>query len=74
MNSCPHCSGELLRHGVTHYKRTEMVGIRYRCKDCSRTFTQRMNEDKVSGVLCFGLRGFPNLDGRPTLKDWRFAA
>lgn len=67
MKTCPHCSGELLRHGVTRYKDVETVGIRYRCRECSKTFTERMDSDKRAGSLFFAPTG------RPTIKDWRYA-
>ncbi len=67
MKTCT-CGGELLRHGVKYYSRdTSIIGIRYRCRECNATFTERMQEDAVKGCLFF------NATGRPTLKDWRFA-
>lgn len=68
MKTCPHCEGELLRHGVTHYKHSETVGVRFICRDCRKSFTERMKADTVAGLLFFAATG------RPTLKDWRYAA
>lgn len=68
MKTCK-CGGDLLRHGVTHYKSDpSVVGVRYRCRDCGQTFTQRMSDDIQRGMLFF------NQTGRPTVKDWRMAA
>jgi hypothetical protein len=67
MKTC-NCGGELLRHGVTRYKHDQsIIGIRYRCRDCNVTHTERMPSDEVKGYLYFAPVG------RPTLKDWRYA-
>lgn len=69
MKLCPHCGGDLLRHGITTYKHAAtVVGVRYRCRDCRKSFTKRVERDQIRGVLFF------NDTGRPTLKDWRFAS
>jgi len=65
---CPHCEGELLRHGVARKPTGETYGIRYRCRECNRTFTQRTDEETYSGVRQY------NATGRPMRKDWRMAA
>ena len=66
-NYCPHCEGELLRHGTTHYKRdASIVGFRYKCRDCGKTFTVREQAGQGSeSRLHF------NQTGRPFIKDWR---
>ena len=67
MKTCE-CGGELLRHGVTRYKRdSSIIGIRYKCIECTKTFTQRMEKDEIKGLLFFAPTG------RPTVKDWRYA-
>lgn len=67
MNFCK-CGGELVRHGITYYKRQpDMIGIRYKCLACNSTFTKKMKDDTVTGTMNF------NATGRPTLKDWRYA-
>lgn len=69
MKTCAHCGGDLLRHGVTHYLRDpSLIGVRYICRDCRTSFTQRMKQDEPTGLLLL------NKTGRPTLKDWRAAA
>ena len=62
MKTCA-CGGDLLRHGVTKYGDGSQ-GVRYRCRECSKTFTER-NGNEVRGLLFF------NSTGRPTKKDWR---
>jgi transposase-like protein len=64
------CGGDLLRHAVTRYTRRHvgMIGVRYKCRECGKTFTQRMESDKRSGELFF------NATGRPHRKDWRMSA
>ena len=62
------CGGELLRHGLKIYKSSGIVGVRYACRECRKTFTQRMTKDVDTGRLFFTPRG------RPTVKDWRYAA
>ena len=70
MKTCD-CGGELLRHGVTHFKGKNapvgMVGVRYRCRECRKTFTVRLVSDDRAGFLHF------HATGRPTAKDWRHA-
>lgn len=66
MKTCD-CGGELLRHGVKYYANPEYIGIRYRCRECQKTFTERMLDDTKTGKLFF------TNTGRPTLKDWRYA-
>lgn len=69
MKVCEHCGGDLLRHGVTHYTSdTSIIGVRYRCRECNKTFTQRMADDASRGALFF------NSTGRPHRKDWRMSA
>lgn len=53
------CGGDYLRHGIVK------TGIRYICRDCRKSFTQR-GEDVIKGKKTF------NETGRPTLNDWRF--
>lgn len=65
MNYCPHCDGELLRHGVAR-KHGEQYGIRYKCRDCGKTFTVR---DTTESARCARLHF--NQTGRPLIKDWR---
>lgn len=67
MKTCQHCDGELLRHGTTHYKRdASIVGFRYKCRDCGKTFTVREQAGQSSeSRLHF------NQTGRPYIKDWR---
>jgi hypothetical protein len=68
MKTCD-CGGDLLRHGVTRYKSEQsVVGVRYKCRECGRSFTQRMADDKQGGALFF------NATGRPHRKDWRMSA
>jgi hypothetical protein len=69
MKSCQHCGGDLLRHGVTYYRADpSIIGIRYICRECRKSFTQRVSDDKPTGLLFF------NATGRPHRKDWRMAA
>lgn len=71
MKTCAHCDGDLLRHGkAMDYKGDKsLVRIRYRCRDCQRTFTVRMaRENEHMGLAFF------SATGRPTVKDWRMAA
>lgn len=64
MKTCA-CGGHLLRHGVTRYASdANLIGIRYRCRACGKTFTQRMPEDRHDGALF-------QATGRPVLVDWR---
>lgn len=65
MKSCE-CGGELLRHGKTYYKGSDVVGVRYICKECRKSRTERFDGDSVDGRVFF------NSTGRPTMKDWRF--
>lgn len=65
MKTCS-CGGEFLRHGITRYKCSDMVGVRYICRECRKSHTERFKADSVEGVLFF------NATGRPTLKDWRY--
>ncbi len=68
MKTCQHCDGDLLRHGVTYYRRDpSIVGVRYICRDCRTSFTQRVDAEKPSGYAFF------NQTGRPYNKDWRMA-
>lgn len=67
MKTC-NCGGDLLRHGTTKYADPSIVGVRYICRECGKSFTQRMASDKQAGLLFF------NSTGRPTKKDWRMAA
>lgn len=66
MKTCPHCEGELLRHAKTAYKGSKTIGIRFICRECRKSFTQRFEADTVAGLLFF------STTGRPTLKDWRY--
>ena len=59
------CGGEFLRHGKTAYKDTSIIGVRYICRDCRKSHTERFEADPVKGFVYF------NPTGRPTLKDWR---
>jgi len=69
MKTCA-CGGDLLRHGVTHYASDpSIVGVRYKCRECEKTFTQRMESDEHKGALFFNSTG-----GRPHRKDWRMSA
>lgn len=68
MKTCTHCGGDLLRHAVMRNRNWSVRAIRYKCRDCQRTFSQPMERDEVRGTLHF------NATGRPTLKDWRAAA
>ena len=62
---CPHCEGELLRHGVAR-RLGEQYGVRYKCRDCGKTFTVREQAGQSSeSRLHF------NQTGRPYIKDWR---
>lgn len=62
------CGGDLLRHGVARYKSAPaIVGVRYKCRECGRTFTQRMGSDEHKEKLRF------NSAGRPHYQDWRHA-
>lgn len=65
MRTCPHCSGQLLRHSRTHTKTGEF--LRYRCKECGKTFQMPIAEDKITGFLPSAPKG-----GRAFLRDWRF--
>lgn len=68
MKACT-CGGSLLRHGVSRYVNDpSIIGVRYRCIECGKTFTQRMSEDENNGSLFF------NATGRPYRKDWRMVA
>ena len=67
MLACKLCEGELIRHGITKYKKLDCIGIRYICIECGKTFTYRTEHDKQDGVLFF------NATGRPTKKDARYA-
>lgn len=68
MKTCA-CGGDLLRHSMTRYKTNPaLVGVRYRCRECGKSFTQRMPEDTQTGALFF------NTTGRPTIRDWRAQA
>lgn len=67
MKTCPHCDGELLRHGMTDYKRDQsIVGVRYKCRECNKTFTVREQAGQSSEA-----RLHFNQAGRPFIKDWR---
>lgn len=67
MNNCQHCDGDLLRHGTTHYKRdVSIVGTRYKCRDCGKTFTVRGKAIPLGDE-----RLYFNQTGRPFVKDWR---
>lgn len=67
MKTCA-CGGDLLRHGLTRYNADKrVVGVRYKCRECGKTHTQRMAEDECNGLLFF------SATGRPTLNDWRYA-
>lgn len=69
MKTCQHCGGDLLRHGVAYYSTDpSIVGVRYKCRECSKTFTQRMENDDRRGLAFF------NATGRPHRKDWRMSA
>ena len=68
MKTCTHCDGSLLRHGVARHQNGDQYGIRYRCADCGRTFTVRVQDVASRHVLKFG--GY----GRPTRNDWRMQA
>jgi hypothetical protein len=60
------CGGDYLRHGLSYYKSDpNLIGIRYKCRDCKKTHTERFEEDTINGV-------FFNYIGRPTLKDSRY--
>lgn len=67
MKTCPHCEGDLLRHGTTHYKRdASIVGFRYKCRDCGKTFTVRIpKQQDYHNPIRF------NQTGRPHQCDWR---
>ncbi len=67
MKTCECCGGDLLRHGITHYKGDfRVIGIRYKCRECTKTFTVRMQKSETSErKLCF------NQTGRPHQCDWR---
>ena len=61
------CGGDLLRHGVTQYKENKsIIGVRYICRECRKTFTQRGEKVKKQGMLFF------SETGRPTINDWRY--
>ena len=62
------CGGMLNRHSIKHYKGSSLVGIRYKCKDCSKTQTYRLDQDVIKGIKFF------NSTGRPSKNDWRYAA
>lgn len=68
MRTCPHCGGDLLRHGVLRYE-SGANSYRYICRDCRKTLIAPIAEDVVKGKLHFSSTG-----GRPTLKDWRYVA
>ena len=65
---CAHCEGELLRHGVSRKQNGDIYGVRYRCRECGRTHTQRMTADEYRGTRQY------NATGRPMRNDWRMAA
>lgn len=67
MKTCE-CGGELLRHGARKYKTTDMWRVRYICRECRKSFTQKMD---VSKVMTGKFLHF-NSTGRPTYKDWRY--
>lgn len=69
MRVCPHCGGDLLRHGTVSYASVNApVGVRYRCRDCRKTMLIRMKSDELKGFLRF------SVEGRSNLKDWRYSA
>ena len=57
MNTCPHCNGQLYRHGKSE---SATEGQRYRCKFCRKSITVR------NGKIV-------NPHEKPSLivKDWR---
>lgn len=62
------CGGDLLRHGSSEYKSDpEYKRIRYKCRECNKTFTVRVLKDVVKGARFF------NSTGRPNKDDWRYA-
>lgn len=71
--ACPHCDGDLVRWGVCHYKRRpDVVGVRYRCRDCGKTMIHRVPAaEDVAMTRKAGT--FPS-GGRPIRRDWRYAA
>lgn len=57
MKTCPHCGGQLYRHGKAE---SDTDGQRYRCKSCRKCITVR--EDKIV------IPGETKIK-----KDWRYA-
>lgn len=68
MKTCQHCGGDLLRHSVhRHYRQDpSIIGIRYKCRECSKTFTVRIpKQSNRHDPIQF------HQTGRPHQCDWR---